>query len=420
MGARVLQGHTRSVVSKGPVNALPRRRDVKRALIAISSFVPLLLGVESGVAQLPDVVAPPAAQVHLGRLLFWDPILSGENDVACATCHHPDFAWADGRALSLGPAATGLGPDRVAHSDGQIPVAKRNAQSILNTVYNGLGRRRGRRGRGGVRSVDPVSAPMFWDNRTTSLEAQALEPIKAFEEMRSSAYPEELAVDSVVARLGTFPEYVRLFDETFGERGIQSETLSEALASYQRSLVAVNSPWDRFQQGDASALSAQEQRGMREFNAVGCNRCHGGPMFSDFRLHAEGVAENPLLAEPDTSRGRFQFRTPSLRNVASTAPYMHNGMLASLEDVLAFYDNGRSENPNVSSGGGGGRGRGGRGRGDDGTPRLDRDFRRVADMSAQQMEDIIAFLKALTDDDFDRTIPGEVPSGLTPGGSIGR
>jgi len=253
---------------------------------------------------------------------------------------------------------------------------------------------------------------MFWDNRTTSLEAQALEPIKAFEEMRGSAYPEEQAVDSVLARLRTFPEYVRLFDQAFGSVGIDAETLAAALAAFQRSLLAVNSPVDRFQQGDSSALSIQQQRGMREFDAVGCDRCHGGPMLSDYRLHAEGVMENPLLAVPDSSRGRFRFRTPSLRNVALTAPYMHNGMLASLEEVLVFYDNGRSENPNVASGG--------RRRGGGGVPRVDGSFRRVADMSSRQIEDIVAFLEALTDSDFDRTVPGRVPSGLTPGGTIGR
>lgn len=387
---------------------------MKSTLVVVSGVVALVIGAEVAFAQLPPVAPADAAQVELGRTLFWDPILSGEKDVACATCHHPDFAWADGRALSLGPAATGLGPARTAASDGRIPVVKRNAQSIVNTVYNAVSRRRRRRGQGATRAVDQVSAPMFWDNRVTSLEAQALEPIKAFEEMRGSAYSEEAAVDSVLARLGGIPEYVELFDGAFGAAGIRAETLAEALAAFQRSLVAVDSPWDRFQRGDASALSAQEQRGMRDFDEAGCDRCHDGPMFSDFRLHAEGVMENPLLAVPDTGDGRFRFRTPSLRNVALTAPYMHNGMLSSLEEVLLFYDNGRSENPNVASGGGR------RGRGGNGPPRVDGDFRRVSDMSSREMEDIIAFLGALTDDAFDRTVPTRVPSGLPPGGSIGR
>lgn len=375
-------------------------------------------------AQLPAITPPPAEQVELGRLLFWDPILSGEQDVSCATCHHPDFAYADGRDLSLGPGAVGLGPDRVADPDGVIPVVKRNAHTVLNTVYNGLGRRRRGRGRTADRQIDQSTAPMFWDNRVASLETQALEPIKAFEEMRGSTYPEEEAVDSVVARLRAIPEYVQLFEGAFGSAGIDDETLGSAIAAFQRSLVAIDSPYDRFRRGETTALTAQQQRGMETFDDVGCDRCHTGEMFSDYQLHAEGVMENPLLAEPDTSRGRYRFRTPTLRNVALTAPYMHNGMLETLEDVLIFYDNGRSENPAVADRGGrdgrGGRGgRAGRG-GDDGTPRLDGNFRRVADMSAQDMEDIIAFLGALTDEDFDRTIPARVPSGLEPGGAINR
>ena len=257
---------------------------------------------------------------------------------------------------------------------------------------------------------------MFWDHRVRGLEAQALEPIKAFEEMRGPAYGEEVAVDSVVARLRAIPEYARLFGNAFDARGVDAATLAEALAAFQRSLVAVGSPWDRYQAGDRSAMTAQQLRGMEAFDDVGCDRCHSGPMFSDFNLHAEGVAEHPLLAEPDSSRGRYRFRTATLRNIALTAPYMHNGVLASLEDVLRFYDNGRSENPNVVARRGRGRGRGQGG----GLPSLDGAFRRVDDMTDAEMEDIVAFLGALTDENFDRVIPGTVPSGLPPGGANGR
>lgn len=384
---------------------------MKRAIV-VGGLMSFCIGTGNGAAQLPSAEAPAATQVELGRLLFWDPILSGERDVACVTCHHPDFAYADGRDLSLGPQAVGLGPDRVDQSDGAIPIVKRNAPTVLNTVYNGLTRRRRRRGQARTLALpEPATAPMFWDSRTRGLEAQALEPLKAFEEMRGSAYSEDVAVDSVVARLRAIPEYVQLFDDAFGSDGIEPETLAKSLAAFQRSLLAVDSPWDRFQRGDASALTEQQVRGMDEFDAVGCDRCHGGPMFSDYRLHAEGVAEHPLLAEPDTSRGRFRFRTPTLRNVALTAPYMHNGVLLELDAVLRFYDNGRSENPNVTS-------RGRRRGGDPGVPSLDGNFRRVRDMSTGQMEDIVAFLHALTDEGFDRTVPQRVPSGLPPGGRI--
>ena len=369
----------------------------------------------------------PIPQEELGRLLFWDPVLSGPMDVSCATCHHPDFAYADGRALSLGPGAVGLGPDRIGLNGGAIPVAQRNSPTLLNVAFNGLDRRP-RRPRGGPRfmplpadleTVDPDRAPMFWDRRERGLEAQALLPLTIREEMRGDAYPEEVAVDSVVARLRAIPEYLSLFRKVYGEdAAIDATQVAQAIAAFERTLVTRDSPFDRFLAGDEDALTTQQRRGLDEFNEADCSDCHRGPMLSDFNMHAEGVAENPLLAEPDAGDGRFRFRTPSLRNVAVTAPYMHNGMLGTLEEVLAFYDRGRSENPNVSNRP--------RRRGDDdrrdetpATPgRLSGRFRGVDDMTNQQMEDIIAFLEALTDPDFDRTIPERVPSGLTPGGSI--
>ena len=394
------------------------------SILLVGVVALVVLGVTAGTQS-----APGADAAELGRLLFWDPILSGERDVACATCHHPDFAYADGRQLSLGAGAVGLGPDRVDASDGRIPVVKRNAPTVLNTGFNGLDRR-GRRGRRGrrrgfdsrrffdttppfddtVASVDQARAPMFWDNRVRSLEAQALEPLEAMEEMRGEAYAADAAVDRVVVRLQAIPEYVALFEEVFGPGPIAADDLASAIAEFERSLVAMNSPFDRFRAGDTAALSEQQRRGMDRFDDVGCDRCHEGVMFSDFDLRAEGVAEHPLLAEPDAGGGRFRFRTPSLRNVALTAPYMHNGVLETLEDVLDFYNVGRSENPNVSSD---------RGRRDERTtPRVDRRFRGVDDMSERDMQEIIAFMEALTDEDFDRVIPERVPSGLPVGGLI--
>ena len=159
------------------------------------------------------------AAVELGRLLFWDPVLSGNRDIACATCHHPDFAYADGRDLSLGTGSVGLGPVRSDVSGGRIPVVKRNAPTVLNTTYNGLDGRRGRRRNSDVatpEAVNQATAPMLWDSRIRSLEAQALEPIKSREEMRGDAYSEASAIDTVVLRLRANPEYVTLFRGTFG------------------------------------------------------------------------------------------------------------------------------------------------------------------------------------------------------------
>jgi len=369
----------------------------------------------------PAVPRTNTATEHLGRLLFWDPILSGNRDTACATCHHPDFAYADGRDLSRGTGASGLGPKRVDISKGQIPVVKRNSPTILNVAFNGFdddddGDGRGRRRFGSSPSLLQARAPMFWDSRVRSLETQALEPLKALEEMRGHAYPEAEAVETVVGRIGRIPEYVALFQEAFGPgTAVDGPRIADAIAAFERSLVAMNSPFDRYRAGDFDALTAQQRRGLETFDEVGCERCHDGVMFSEFDLHAEGVREHPLLAQPDPGAGRFRFRTPSLRNVALTAPYMHNGMLPTLRDVLRFYDNGRSENPNVANE----RDRDGdRGRNDNGIARVSGQFQRVDNMSEGEMEDIIAFLEALTDSNFDRTIPARVPSGLPPGGLI--
>jgi cytochrome c peroxidase len=203
---------------------------------------------------------------------------------------------------------------------------------------------------------------------------------------------------------------VTRFEEAFGAgTSIDTTRLGQAIAAFERSLVAMDSPFDRFRAGDTQALTPQQRRGFETFDEVGCDRCHRGTMFSDFDLESEGVAEHPRLSAPDAGDGRFRFRTPSLRNVALTAPYMHNGTLATLEDVLQFYDNGRSENPNVSNN---------RGQNGDGTARLSRSFRRVDNMNKREMRDITAFLASLSDTNFDRTIPASVPSGLPPGGFI--
>jgi cytochrome c peroxidase len=397
------------------------RRIVLVGLALFVAATTLALATATRAQQIQTAVAPrpdPAA-VRLGRLLFWDPILSGDRDTACATCHHPDFAYADGRDLSRGTGSVGLGPKRVDMSKGTIPVVKRNSPTILNVAFNGVdddddGRRGRRRFEGRPQTVDQARAPMFWDSRVRSLETQALEPIKALEEMRGHAYPDAEAVDTVVARIRTIPEYAALFQEAFGPGApVDGPRVGDAIAAFERSLVAMNSPFDRFRAGDVDALTAQQRRGLETFDDVGCDRCHDGPMFSDFDHHAEGVPEHPLLAQPDVGAGRFRFRTPSLRNVALTAPYMHNGMLATLQDVLRFYDNGRSENSNVSN-----EGDGDRRRNDNAGARVSGQFRRVDDMSEGERADIIAFLHALTDTDFDRTIPPRVPSGLPPGGRI--
>ena len=196
-------------------------------------------------AQEGNEPATRTANEELGRLLFWDPILSGDRDIACATCYHPDFAYADGRPLSLGPGSVGLGPARTDTTNVAIPVVKRNFPTVLNVGFNGLDDNRWRRQEfdGTVASVNQENAPMFWDNRLRSLELQALEPIKAFEEMRGPAYPEDAALDVVVARLEANPEYVGLFEHAFGTGApVTPPRIGQAIAAYERTLTAMNSP----------------------------------------------------------------------------------------------------------------------------------------------------------------------------------
>ena len=365
---------------------------------------------QSRLAALPAESPAPAdnpstpERVALGRLLFWDPILSGQKDVACATCHHPAFGYADGLDLSIGANGTGLGPARTFVSGHAPRPVKRNSQTVLNAAFNGL-------------TVDghsnPAVAPMFWDLRVRSLEAQALEPLKALDEMRGTAYPEDGAVPAVVARLNAIAEYRRLFARAFlDNKPVNERNLGRTLAAFERTLVVSNTPFDRYMHGDTTALSPEQVSGMERFESVGCIDCHNGPMFSDFATHVLAVPDNPKLPASDSGVNQtYAFRTPSLRNLSATPPYMHNGMFATLPEVVAFYRR-------IS--GGGGRRNGGRAGGIN--PEVSRDridpLARQLNMRGRGQGDLIAFLRALDDPNFDRTIPERVPSGLPVGGQL--
>jgi len=372
-------------------------------------FAALDVGSQDIRTPLPRTAKAPAAnpgtpaKVALGRLLFWDPLLSGPKDVACATCHHPEFGYAENRDLSIGVTGAGLGHRRRFAAGSTIPLVKRNSQTILNVAFVGSDERG---------NYDPATAPMFWDVRVKSLEAQALEPLKALEEMRGRTYAEDKAVETVVARLNEVPEYRRLFAEAFGATNPVSATnLGNALAAFQRSIVANNAPFDRYMRGDRNAMNASQLAGMRRFERTGCANCHNGPMFSDYKLHVLGVPDNPALPTDPGAEGRYAFRTASLRNLRFTAPYMHSGIFDTLEDVLEFYDD-------VDNGGGGRRG----GRNNDRNVNVSRDeldplLRQLRGVDDNDFE-LLSFLDALSDDQFDKTIPKTVPSGLTAGGKI--
>ena len=351
---------------------------------------------------------------QLGRLLFWDPILSGHKDVACATCHHPNFGYSDGRALGIGVGGVGLGPDRIDAVADNIGLIPRNAPTIINTAFNGINE---------DGDFNPNNAPMFWDNRANSLEEQALGPIESFIEMRGHAFNESLALDSIVARLDAIPQYRNLFANAFGGTNpVTSSNMAAAIAAFERTIVATDSPFDRFMAGDQNAMTQAQIRGMNTFNRIGCDDCHSGPMFSDWELHTVGVPDHPLLDETDTgANGDYEFRTPTLRNLSLTGPYFHNGVAEDLEETIRFYITARNFANN--NGGGGGPGGGGNNGGLGVNENLNRndiaqDVRNLDNFNNQDIQDIVRFIEALNDDDFDRSIPQQVPSGLNPGGNI--
>lgn len=376
-------------------------------LLVAAATVAVLLFMEVGaVGQSVGPALPAAPQapadnpttpekVALGKLLFWDPLLSGPQDIACATCHHPRDSYAENRDLPVGTSGIGLGRFRKFAPGSTIPFTKRNSPTVLNSAFIGSDES----GR-----YDPATAPMFWDMRVKSLELQALEPFKAREEMRGDTYPAEEALDRVVAKVQANAEYRSLFAGAFGgEQPITAENIGRAIAAFQRTLLANNSPFDRYMRGDKSAMTEEQIRGMQRFEGSGCVKCHNGPMFSDYKLHVMGVPDNPNLPESDAGADNtYAFRTPTLRNIEFTFPYGHNGMLRTLRAVVGFYEvtsAGESRNPNV--------------RYEQLAPLL-RELQNVD----EEDTDLIEFLHALSDDSFDRTIPERVPSGLPVGGKI--
>ena len=363
-------------------------------------------GIDINTPDNPNGGNPGADQnemEELGRLLFWDPILSGELDVSCATCHHPDFGYADGRALPIGVGGQGLGPARRDVVDDDIGLVGRNSPTILNTAFNGI-REDG--------SINANFTPMFWDNRANGLEEQALLPLHSFEEMRGHAFSEELTLDSIVARLQAIAEYRQRFTEAFGQNeAINSQNIAAAIAAFERTIVATNSPFDQYQAGNDNALTAQQIRGMDRFRQIGCDDCHSGPMFSDWELHVVGVPDHPLLEAPDAgANGTFAFRTPTLRNLVETGPFFHGGVANNLQQVLQFYRTAR--------GNGGGPGGGLQLNPNVARNQLDQEVRNLGNFNNDDIQDIVAFIESLNDPDFDRRIPDRVPSGLNPGGNI--
>jgi len=335
-----------------------------------SSIVGSLSGLERQFPPISQMSGNPSSpeKIELGRLLFFDPALSENNDIACATCHHPDLGFSDGLAQAIGAGGVGAGPNRRGGT-----VLTRNSASLWNVAF---------------------ATSFFWDGRVDSLEYQALVPLSHIDEMGV------LNTDALEEELSGIDEYVARFDAAFGgASSITVENVVRAIASFERTLLSSDSPFDRYAAGDQSALSASQERGLALFRsaATRCFECHTAPTFSTETFRVIGVPDIPGMAHDPGRAGAVgdgvdgAFSVPSLRNVALSAPYMHNGIFGSLEEVVQFYSEG-----------------GGR---ETGVENMD-PFVRGFELSDQETADLVAFLFALTDESQLQEIPSSVPSGL--------
>lgn len=335
---------------------------------------PRATGLQLPYPPMPGLEANPITpeKVELGRLLFYDPVLSGSNRLSCATCHHPDHGFSDGRPRSIGAGGEGIGPDRTGGEE-----LERNAPTLWNAALH---------------------QSLFWDGRAATLEEQALVPLTSPREMNED--PARL-----VRELRAIPEYAQLFGEAFGggADAVTIHNVAAALATFQRTLISINSKFDRYATGDFAAFNESEKRGLMLFRSLHtrCFECHNFPNFSDETFRVLGVPEDARdLASMDRGRGavaetgpEFGFKVPTLRNVALTAPYMHNGSLATLREVIDFYSDAGGRKEEVA------------------VPLIDEKIHTI-DLTDQESEDLVAFLETLTDTSLQPPAPERVPSGL--------
>src|SRR5215510_7521587 len=341
--------------------------------------------VAEGVQAISAPVEPvnnrgEASRVELGYLLFFDPVLSGDKTTSCASCHHPDYGMADGLKKGIGAGGRGYGAGRA----GTGPELQRNTPSLFNVASNLI---------------------LFWDGRAGTLEEQALEPIFREDELNQSSAAE------LVKRLRAIPKYRELFAKAFGfnspqdGREITLQNVARAIAAFERKLNITETSYDYFFKGQDDKLTTEQLRALVVFmGQAQCAACHIPPHFHDGVLSSIGTPVSPEKnAQLDTDPGfgaviRRQdgfgmFKTPGLRNVSRTAPYMHNGAFKTLEEVVDFYNDG-----------------GGRGLGLD----VYSQDSKVAklDLNERQKKDLVSFLKSLDDTAPPPQKPASAPSGL--------
>lgn len=250
--------------------------------------------------EYPDDEAPSQRETDLGKVLFFDNRLSIDRKRSCASCHNPDLGFGDGLALS---------------ADIQGKPLQRHTPHLYNLAW---------------------ASTFFWDGRADSLEKQALMPIQSEDEMN-------LSIEDLVIRLNSVSAYREKFAAVYGNGAISEDMIARALAAFMRSLVSDNSAFDRFLRGESNALGPEAKRGLELFQGKAeCSKCHDGANFTDDSFHNIGLPGNDLgraeVVSDNSLRGAF--KTPSLRNITLTAPYMHDGSFASLESVIVFYNEG--------------------------------------------------------------------------------
>jgi cytochrome c peroxidase len=310
-----------------------------------------VLTIPKGLKQLAIPKDNPltAEKIELGKMLFFDSRLSVDNSVSCATCHNPKFGWSNGESVATGVRGQKGG---------------RSAPTIINSAYQTF---------------------QFWDGRALHLEGQALGPIQNPIEM-------DLKLDALVEKLNKIEGYRTRFQKVFGTE-VTPEGIAKALASFERTILCGDAPYDRFKAGDKTALSEAAQRGMKVFfNKGHCSSCHTGHNFTDGAFHNLGVA----IQGKDSDFGRFSetkqdgdrgsFKTPTLREIARSGPYMHDGSLKTLEDVIDYYDKGGTANP-----------------------QLDEEIFAL-NLTAQEKKDLVTFLKeGLSSPSYPDIAPPEFP-----------
>jgi len=290
----------------------------------------------SALPPVPGAEALTPAKIELGKMLFFDPRLSGDSSTSCASCHAPDLGWGDGEALSNGYPGT---------------VHWRNSQTVLNVAYLNK---------------------WFWTGSSATLEAQAKGAM-------TGPLAQNMNPGLAEERLKQIPDYVRRFKDAFNGAPTFDNTLA-AIAAFERTIVSKNVPFDRYMNGDKKALNGTAIEGMALFSGkAGCIGCHNGAMLTDEDFHNVAVPKNPAFTKDpmrqismrerikakgipendylslDRDPGRFldtkkpedrgKFRTPTLRELKYTAPYMHNGVFTTLDQVIEFYNQGGADDP---------------------------------------------------------------------------